>query len=128
MALRMYCVFSKEAITAMTHKGDVELGKMSSQAGHAYTEALMKAMWSDPSSISEYLETNRTKITCVVDTTEELTLLYDKLSDKVPCALITDSGLTVFDRPTVTCLGIGPVKREDLEEIVGTLRLLRRKP
>ncbi len=39
-------------------------------------------------------------------------------------ALIEDAGLTVFKKPTITCLAIGPDKEEKIDEITGKLKIL----
>lgn len=41
----------------------------------------------------------------------------------LPVCKITDSGKTVFNEPTVTCLAIGPAEVQDFEGVTDKLRL-----
>lgn len=41
----------------------------------------------------------------------------------ISTALVTDAGRTVFNEPTVTCLGIGPVTRSKLPPFVEKMRM-----
>lgn len=66
------------------------------------------------------------KIVVSVDSEQELLDIYKQaLDNRLPAALITDSGLTEFNGvPTKTCIAIGPAMSEDLDKITGHLKLL----
>jgi len=67
-----------------------------------------------------------TKICVRADSEEQLLDLYRQAQEaKIPCALITDNGTTVFKGvPTNTCIAIGPDYPERVDEITGDLKLL----
>lgn len=118
MKLKMYCIYARESVAKMNGNR----GKMTAQAGHAYLHSFWDAM-SDMASdgnrpkFSQAMQYQRSehayKIALVVDTVAELELLKAKYADVCGTSLVKDAGFTVFEEPTVTCLGIGPI-REDL--------------
>ncbi len=61
------------------------------------------------------------KVCLIVDTVEQLEVLHEAYKDVCGVSLVKDAGFTVFDEPTVTCLGIGPIKQdligEDLKQL-----------
>jgi PTH2 family peptidyl-tRNA hydrolase len=65
------------------------------------------------------------KITCSVDSEEELLELFRKAKAKgLQAHLITDSGRTEFNGvPTNTCIAIGPDESHKIDEITGNLKL-----
>lgn len=130
--IKMYCIFSAEAIKLM--KGN--RGKMAAQAGHAY----LHSWWDADRRFSSYegglggdfiaypkaykCSDRAYKICLVVDNEEKLKELHDNYRPKCGVALIEDAGFTVFERPTVTCLGLGPVHVDDLEDDIKSLKVL----
>jgi peptidyl-tRNA hydrolase len=112
MKIKMYCIFAKESVDKM--KG--VRGKMCTQAGHAYVHTLLAAMDEKPELFRQYLESDHAyKITLIVDTVDELKAIQEKYKDIVATKLVTDAGFTVFQEPTTTCLGLGPIS----EDLVG---------
>ena len=69
-----------------------------------------------------------TKIVVGIDNEEKLLNLYEKITSErsdIPCALITDCGLTEFGGvPTNTCIGIGPFWSDEIDVFTKRLRLL----
>lgn len=67
-----------------------------------------------------------TKIVVSVDTEEELLEIHRQAEvAKLPCALITDAGLTEFDGvPTYTAVGIGPARAAEIDKITSHLPLM----
>lgn len=112
-------------------------GKEISQGAHASLKALLDYGYKVPAedelvinyknnlALKDWLEGIFTKITCVVETEEELLKIYNAAKEKnLLCSLITDAGLTEFNNiPTITCCAIGPAWSDELDEITGKLEL-----
>jgi peptidyl-tRNA hydrolase len=73
----------------------------------------------------EWLDSSFRKITCSVDSLEELLELEKKAKELgIEANLITDLGFTEFDGvPTVTCLALGPDYDEVLDILTSKLKL-----
>lgn len=74
----------------------------------------------------EWMEGIFTKICVSVNSEQELLDLQKQAEEaNIPCALITDCGLTEFHGiPTITCLAIGPDNADKIDVITGGLPLL----
>ncbi len=135
---KMYCIFAKESIDKM--KGS--RGKLASQAGHAYLHAFWDAqqldMRDEDHSLVDGLNITRRKaqqavayrqskhaykITVVVDTVEELVQLQKKYKTICGTSLVKDAGFTVFEEPTITCLGLGPISVDNIGDDLKSLKL-----
>lgn len=118
---KMYCIMSNEAIKKMNGIR----GKATSQAGHAFLHAFWDAEQRFPDSAHAYKFSNQAKkITLVVPNEESLVELRDYYSRVTGTSLVKDAGITVFNEPTVTCLGIGPIHVNDIDKNLSTLPLL----
>lgn len=117
----MYCIFSKEAIEKM--KGN--RGKMAAQAGHAY----LHAFWDAEKRLfhheaESYMYSNKAyKIALIVENESDLYKLQATYKSICGTSLVKDAGLTVFDEPTVTCLGIGPIREDNIGEDLKSLKV-----
>lgn len=78
------------------------------------------------SALQDWLMGKFTKITCSVDSEQELLELYEKAKSlNIPTTLITDAGLTEFGGvPTNTSIVIGPAWEDEVDPITGHLKLL----
>ena len=125
--VKLYCIFAMESIEKMGGNR----GKLAAQAGHAYLHSVWNAMEHFPDDVAAYRAGRAYKITLVVDTVEELEALEAKYRDRCGTSLVVDAGLTVFKnedgspQPTVTCLGLGPVRDSALEKDIRRLRPLK---
>ena len=129
-------------------------GKMISQACHASLGAMLKMaskqtigpdncghpeciayLFKKDSYVTKWLEGIFTKITCRVESEEELLEIYDAIKyfnfkinsppRVVPVILITDAGLTEFHGiPTNTCIAIGPAPIAVVDQFTKDLKLL----
>jgi len=73
----------------------------------------------------KWLQSGQRKIVLRVDTETELTELFHKCEDKgIPCELIKDAGYTQLAPGTMTCFGAGPWLEEELDALLGHLKLL----
>lgn len=135
--IKMYCIFAKESLEKM--KGI--RGKLASQAGHAYLHSWWDANYAhnvEPFTTEEVLIAKRKcdqaqdyynsprayKICLVVDTVDELKAIQEEYKDICGTSLVTDAGFTVFDEPTTTCLGIGPLRDSLKTETLKKLKIL----
>jgi len=119
--MKMYAIVLNEALAVM---GD-NRGKIAAQCGHAFVTVAMKCKSSDPKRWKEYDESSyHGKVVLKADM-EEVQSLMDELKGKVPMQLIRDAGLTVFDGPTNTVLGIGPIRDSEQPKSLKELKLLR---
>lgn len=119
--MRMYCIVSREALKAMNGNR----GKLAAQAGHAYLHAYWDAETKGWFKASLYRDSDQAKKVClVVETTDKLRELETHYRSVCGVSLVTDAGLTCFDGPTVTCLGIGPIRDGDIGEDIKSLKVL----
>jgi len=136
MKVKMYCIFALESVKKMNGIR----GKMCTQAGHAYLHAFFDAteeytlaletLKTDNPKVSQklaqalsYKNSERAyKITLLVDTVEELVALQEKYKDVCGTSLVTDAAFTVFDEPTTTCLGLGPISEDNIGDDIKALK------
>lgn len=100
-------------------------GKIMAQAGHAYLHAFWDSEERYPDNARSYKEhSHAIKITLVVETDEEMLQLYDRYKNLCGCTKVVDCGFTVFKEPTLTCVGIGPIYDEDVDNDIKQLKVL----
>jgi len=105
-------------------RSDVKMscGKKCAQAGHAAIVAYEK---SSPALKKAWLNEGQKKV--VLKVTEQKILFELKTlaeSAGIAAALIQDAGMTEIPPGTITALGLGPAKSEDLDKITSSLSLL----
>lgn len=110
--LRIVVIFRADLPMLTRAKGEV-------QSAHAAASVLWETMKIDPELARKYMEDdNQPKIIMEVQTLDELLKIKEKAKKRgVVHALITDAAHTVFDTPTTTCIGIGPVYKTDCNSI-----------
>lgn len=113
-------------------------GKLGAQVAHASLGALFKSsriggfgnklkmiidlITGTPEEV--WINGRFVKIVVEVENEEELLKVLRKAEKKgLKTALIQDAGFTVFDKPTVTCLGIGPAPKKSFNGVTNHLRL-----
>ncbi len=112
--LRIYCLIRQDI--------EMPIGKMLAQSAHGFMGALLKA---DKATVETYLAGSFTKIAIKAKNLAALQRAKTECDALgIPTALITDAGRTVFTEPTVTCLGVGPVLRENLPKFVQKMNLI----
>ena len=127
MIIKMYAIFARETLSQMQFEG-----KLAAQAGHCFLHAWWDAEdrlkekfvpWNDESDAgrpvrTEYYENvmfpykhgdDARKITLVVNTVDELRELYEAFYPHMGATLVEDCGYTVFEQPTITGVGLGPI-------------------
>lgn len=119
--IKMYAVFALESVKKMNGIR----GKLGTQAGHAYLHCFWDAEKRFPDLAQKYRDTTHAyKITLCVETVEELKELEKVYRDICGVSLVTDAGFTVFEEPTTTCLGIGPLPDSLKEEMLSRVKTL----
>jgi PTH2 family peptidyl-tRNA hydrolase len=112
---------------AIIIRSDLEMsrGKTAAQAAHASLMSYFEAERQDKNIAKEWLDTGEKKIVLKVSDEESLVKLYNAFKfKKVPCALVTDAGLTEIPPGSKTALGIGPWKSEEIDMFTKQLKLL----
>lgn len=132
--VKMYCIVARESLLKMNGNR----GKLAAQTGHAYLHAYWDSQdrfdfryrWSNDGKpiLADYEEYRRSgkavKICLIVETVADLQVLHDAYKPICGVSLVTDAGLTCFDGPTTTCLGIGPIRDEDIGKDLRALNVL----
>jgi PTH2 family peptidyl-tRNA hydrolase len=97
-------------------------GKMCAQAAHA---ALLSYEKADTASRRKWLAEGQKKVVLKAACERDLYELKS-IAEAVgiATALVLDAGMTEIPPGTVTALGIGPAKSEDMDRITGSLTLL----
>lgn len=97
-------------------------GKRCAQTAHAAVSAYEKA---DKAVKRSWLAEGQKKVVLKVASDRDLFELRTLAEEAgIAASLITDAGLTEIPPGTVTALGLGPAKSEDLDRICGDLGLL----
>ncbi len=100
-------------------------GKLVAQGAHASLISYFKTEKYNPDIAAEWLKTGEKKIILKLNDEESLVKLFIAFEfKKIPCALITDAGLTEVPPGTKTALGIGPWKNNEIDFITDRLKLL----
>jgi len=100
----------------------LDKGKLAVQVAHASLDAYKK---SDPALRREWESSGGKKVVVKVDSLRELIDLHRRAKELgLPCSLIRDAGKTRVPPGTITALGIGPCKEEDLDKVTGKLKIL----
>jgi len=115
---------------------NMRTGKYVAQGAHASLGALLSLGKFDKERMSltisldnpfvyEWVIGRFTKITCYVETDDQLAEIYNQAKKAgIATALITDAGLTEFGGvPTLTAVGVGPDNDELINKITGHLPL-----
>ena len=99
---------------------DMSPGKTAAQVAHASLSACKNA---DKKVREAWEKEGAKKVVLQVKGERELLELKEK-TKKLPTALIKDAGMTELAPGTLTCIGIGPAKEEEIDKITGSLKLL----
>ncbi len=104
---------------------DMGTGKTVAQGAHASLMSYFEAEKADKTIAKQWLDTGEKKIVLKVRDLSDLEKLFKAFKyKKVPCALVTDAGLTALPPGTVTALGVGPWTSAEIDQFTSTLKLL----
>lgn len=107
------------------------IGKLSAQAGHAYTDTLTLAITEAPEAYSKYRNENTggSKVTLKAKNEDHLIKAYNQaLEEGIPCSIVVDREHIFpphFDgSPIITALGIGPCTKSQIQHITKKFQCL----
>ncbi len=106
---------------------DIEMGKgkVVAQGCHASLMSYLEADKAHKDVAEEWLRNGEKKIVLKIDDYEKMKRLFDAFKYKgIPCALVSDAGLTQLPPNTKTALGIGPWKSSEIDAFTSALKLL----
>ena len=119
--MRIYAIVAKDSLQKMNGNR----GKLSAQTGHAYLHAYWDSETNYPEQAKAYKNSDHArKITLIVDTVDQLLPLLDKYSKVCGTTKVVDAGFTVFNEPTFTCIGIGPIHQDMIDDDLKNLKVL----
>lgn len=102
---------------------DLEMpaGKLSSQSGHAYVNAILQSLKQRPEVLIDYQGDADIGTKCCLAAKNEQKILnaYEKAKEAgIPCSLIIDEHHIMLPhftgKPIITGLGIGPARRHEV--------------
>lgn len=101
------------------------VGKLAAQAAHASLMSYFEAEKADSKVAEEWLKEGEKKIILKVDDEKTLDRLHAAFKfKKIPCALVSDAGLTQLPPGTKTALGVGPWAAPEIDAYTASLKLL----
>lgn len=107
-------------------RSDIEMGKgkAAAQVAHASLMSYFQAEKTNKEIAKEWLDTGEKKIVLKVSSEEALIKLYKAFEfKKIPCALVSDAGLTQLPPGTKTALGIGPWRSSEIDQFTKGFKL-----
>lgn len=103
----------------------MSVGKSIAQACHASLTSFLRVQRDNPDIAQRWLEEGQKKICLKVEGERDLVEFFQKCKDAgIPCELIQDAGHTQLEPGTKTAFAAGPWSEEQLDKILGKLKLL----
>ena len=125
---------SVRQVIIVNNSAKMPKGKIAAQVAHASLNAFLHGSHLENDSLrvdmtnamQEWLYGAHTKVCVKSDSEEEMRDIYTRASnDGLPCSLVIDNGLTVFNgEKTLTAVCIGPVDKETADKYTGNLKRL----
>ncbi|MGI0141196.1 MAG: peptidyl-tRNA hydrolase Pth2 [Candidatus Micrarchaeales archaeon] len=104
---------------------DMGKGKMAAQVGHAALSSYLEALKIDKRIAEAWINSGQKKIVLKAPSEEVMMKLFAAFEYKgIPCALVSDAGMTQLPPGTKTALGVGPWKSEEIDKLTASLSLL----
>jgi PTH2 family peptidyl-tRNA hydrolase len=98
-------------------------GKIAGQVAHASLRAYWATNKEDRDNWT--YNHNETKIVLKVYSSKDLDEIILRCEElDIPCSWVFDAGKTQIEPHTFTAVGVGPCSKDDIEEVVGGLKLL----
>lgn len=100
----------------------LDKGKLAVQVAHASLESYNRA---DKMIRKKWEAEGSKKVVAKVETLRDMFNLHTQAKELgLPCSLIRDAGKTSIPPGTVTALGIGPCREEEVDKVTGKLKIL----
>lgn len=100
-------------------------GKTAVQVAHAAVSCSIQSKEKNRRVFDAWYGEGQKKVVVKVKSSDDLFFLRDAARARgLTSSLIADAGLTEIPPGTITCLGIGPAKSEDIDPITGQLALM----
>lgn len=100
----------------------LDKGKLAVQVAHAALESYNRA---DKAIRSKWEAEGGKKVVAKVETLRDMMNLHMEAKGfGLPCSLIRDAGRTSVPPGTITALGIGPCREEEIDKVTGKLKIL----
>ena len=100
-------------------------GKLAAQVAHAAIMSYLEVKKADSQIADKWIESGEKKIVLKVENEDFLKRLYGAFKFKnIPCALVSDAGLTQLPPGTKTALGVGPWDSAEIDQFTKPLKLL----
>lgn len=97
-------------------------GKMAAQSGHAFLTAWIGC--TDRAMAEAYMADGQPKLALVAPNLEALFKIQKRAKDRgVSFAMIKDAAHTILEKPDFTVLGLGPMNRNDYNNLTRGLAL-----
>ncbi len=119
---RRVAIKDMKQIIAVNNSLKLPKGKLAAQVAHAAVATFIDA---SHKARRAWLSDGMPKVVVKGRDVEELKRLEEATRRQgIPATLITDAGKTVLASGTITALGLGPAKDEELDNLTGGLKLL----
>ena len=100
-------------------------GKAAAQAAHAAVNCAFASKKKDPDTFAKWYNEGQRKVVLKVDDEMDLFELKAVADARgVINSVVTDAGRTEIAPGTVTCIGIGPDREDEIDRITGDLSML----
>jgi PTH2 family peptidyl-tRNA hydrolase len=114
----------KQVIAVRTDLG-MSKGKLAAQVAHGAVSAAERARITKQEIWRSWLREGQKKIVVKVNSEDDiLDLRRLAINHDLPQAIIRDAGMTELPPGTITVIGIGPGKTDEIDKITGDLKLL----
>ena len=122
MAMRVFKY--KQVIAVRTDLG-MSKGKTAVQVAHGAVSAAEQTRVSKQEIWKSWFREGQKKIAVKVGSEKEIMeLMRLAVNEGITYSVIRDAGMTELPPGTVTVIGIGPAKSEDIDKVTGELKLL----
>ncbi len=117
--------FKYKQVIAIRTDLKMSKGKLAVQVAHASISSFIETNNKKRDWTENWLAEGQKKVVVRAKNLDELFSLKNHAERlDIPCALITDAGLTELEPGTITALGMGPAPAELIDKVTGELKLL----